>query len=226
MFFILRYVRVFMSKLKDNFHYQVSYQSFLPQLCCLNIHYHKVCIMETISRVKQSLSGILKKMKQDAEVKPERMVDEKKENLAQKKKPLVKTRSLIENNDAIIEKHKRRAVSDSNIIVGGMERVDLISAKETEENKGVKNLITFSSEEEETVVETISKDDESWKEKLSRSPLSPRKIWNKVQEKKVQFQPKSELTNIKFSAPNPLQPPIEENHIVAQYRSAEVQKHR
>ena len=81
------------------------------------------------------------------------------------------------------------------------------------------NLINFSSEEYgATSQESTPQPEDKTKPKLQGSSFSPRKNWSKAQEQRVNLTPKPELSNIKMSAPNSLQPPPAEGHCVAQYR--------
>ena len=139
---------------------------------------------------------------------------------------MVKTKSLIEDVDPPKLKLNRRAVS-----VGDRRRrktqldkpFDTIDNTITpaEEKTPERNLIQFSSEEEgATSPESTPQPEDNYKQKLQPSPFSPRKHWTKAQEKRVHFTQKPELSNIKMSAPNSLQPPPTEGHCVAQYRSA------
>ena len=179
--------------------------------------------MDKISKVKQSLQGMLKRMTQEKEGNTNQDVGNKR---SFQKQTLVKTKSLIEDVDPPKLKLNRRAVS-----VGDRRRrktqldkpFDTIDNTITpaEEKTPERNLIQFSSEEEgATSPESTPQPEDNYKQKLQPSPFSPRKHWTKAQEKRVHFTQKPELSNIKMSAPNSLQPPPSEGHCVAQYRSA------
>ena len=142
------------------------------------------------------------------------------------KQALVKSKSLVENVDPPNVKQKRRAVSVCDRHLKRNTQVDKpceiinTTATSNEERYQERNLIQFSSSEEgASSQESKPQPEDNDKQKLQRSPFSPRKNWSKAQEKRVHFVPKPELSNITMSAPNILQPPPPEGHCVAQYRS-------
>jgi hypothetical protein len=192
----------------------------------LSVVEYKIVSMDKISKVKQSLQGMLRRMTQEKEetTNQENGISTNSKRRTQKQ-VLVKSKSLVENVDPPNVKPKRRVVSVCDRHLKRNTQVDKpcgftnATATRNEERYQKRNLIQFSSSEEgASSQESTPPPEDNDTQKLQRSPFSPRKNWSKAQEKRVHFLPKPELCNIKISAPNSLQPPPTEGHCVAQYR--------
>ena len=141
--------------------------------------------MDKISKVKQSLQGMLKKMTQDTEHTGAAKIRGgvgQQEGIRFQKKALNKTTSLEENTDSPRVRQNRRAVSvcDGNLkkrnqVERSSEFQNNIVVK-NEDKKVERNLIHFSSEEDgATSQESTPQPEDKTKPKLHGSPFSPRK---------------------------------------------------
>ena len=197
--------------------------------------------MDKINRVRQSIQGMLKKMKQDREDANESCSN-------------VQTRAVVRSSSLTIEpaenkiKQKRKAVSVSvsvdhrgqvtNTLLSEGNQIEKVMHAPKEEDKPVSDLIRFSSEEDGATSEGTQISAEMTHKPLKRNEATrhrktengatrhiqqdtetPRKKWSKAQKKTVHFSAKPELSNIKIFAANSLQPPPDVGHCVAQYRS-------
>ena len=156
--------------------------------------------MDKIVKVKQSLQGMLKRMTQETN-------DEGKIGNNVKHKTLKKTTSLEEKVVVPKISNDRRALS-----VGVDQIRKKVSVTTDGKGKEERDLIRFSSEEDDTESGALTPNPELLLKQIRQHCPITKKA------KSVHFEPKAELSNIKISAPNPLQPPPNEGHCVAQYR--------